>query len=76
MAKWEVNQWTQVVWDGAWLTGGDTFEADPEKVASEGLSQYVTPLPEEPVEADEPEEKPAKAKPAAPNKARKASPNK
>lgn len=75
MAKYVVNQWTQVEWNGEKLTGGDTFEGDPEQVVAEGLSQYVTPVPEDPEPVEDEAEKP-KAKPAASNKARKASPNK
>lgn len=73
MPKYVVNDWTQIKWDGQNLTGGDTFEAEAEDVAA--LSQYVSPVPEDP--EPEPEEEPApKAKPAAKNKAAKASPNK
>lgn len=67
--KWKVNGWYEVEWNGKTLTGGDTFSADPDEIAAQVLSQYVSVVIEE--KAAEPSEN--KAESSAPNKAKPAS---
>ena len=67
MPKYVVNDWYQIEWDGKTLTGGDTFSADAEAVASAGLNQYVSLVP---VEEKAAEPSPNKAQSSGPNKAK------
>ena len=72
MPKWTVNDGTQVAWKDELVPEGRTIFATPEEIAAAGVGAYVTLVNEDP----EPEPEKPKAKPAASNKARKASPNK
>lgn len=75
MAKWTVNEGTQVWWDGEVLPEGRTIYATPDEIAAEGATSSVTLVQEEPEPEPEPEPKP-KAKPAPRNKARGSASNK
>ncbi len=58
MAKWKVNEGTQVAWGEKMYAGGDTFSATEAEITAEGMGAYVTPVRESAAK------KPEAAKPA------------
>lgn len=69
MAKWKVNEGTQVVApNGVLYAAGESFEATEAEIAAERLAALVTKATAKPAAS--------KAQESSPNKAQRSSPNK
>ncbi len=74
MAKWKVNDGTQVFLEGSdkRYVGGDTFEATEERITAEGLTGYVTKAESAAKKPEAKKETEKAVSPAAPPAANKA----